>query len=177
MTPAPWVNVLANPSFGTVVSESGSAYTWVENCPRISPHALEQRSRPGHHRRGLLHSRRADRAILVADAAARARRDALCHSPWFWLHRVRAYRERHRLRVVGLCGDGRAGEVHRFEIAQRLGRPAPLVRHRLLGMGAGRPAAQDVCCTCRPKWTSRPARCWRAIFTTPNSRIASSSWM
>ncbi|MBC8001984.1 MAG: cyclic beta 1-2 glucan synthetase, partial [Opitutaceae bacterium] len=31
MTPAPWVNVLANPYFGTVVSESGAAYTWVEN--------------------------------------------------------------------------------------------------------------------------------------------------
>ena len=27
-TPAPWVNVLANPQFGTVVSESGGAYTW-----------------------------------------------------------------------------------------------------------------------------------------------------
>ncbi len=38
-TPAPWVNVLANPFFGTVVSESGSAYTWVENCHefRLTP--------------------------------------------------------------------------------------------------------------------------------------------
>jgi cellobiose phosphorylase len=32
MTPAPWVNVLANPYFGTVISESGAAYTWVENA-------------------------------------------------------------------------------------------------------------------------------------------------
>ncbi|MDD4981965.1 MAG: glucoamylase family protein [Candidatus Omnitrophica bacterium] len=31
-TPAPWVNVLANWNFGTVVSESGSAYTWSENA-------------------------------------------------------------------------------------------------------------------------------------------------
>ncbi|MGH6608685.1 MAG: glucoamylase family protein, partial [Burkholderiaceae bacterium] len=31
-TPLPWVNVLANPSFGTVVSESGQAYTWNENA-------------------------------------------------------------------------------------------------------------------------------------------------
>ena len=39
MTPAPWVNVLANPSFGTVVSESGSAYTWAENAHefRLTP--------------------------------------------------------------------------------------------------------------------------------------------
>lgn len=39
MTPAPWVNVLANPHFGTVISESGSAYTWVENARefRLTP--------------------------------------------------------------------------------------------------------------------------------------------
>lgn len=32
MTPAPWVNVLANPSFGTILSESGCANTWSENA-------------------------------------------------------------------------------------------------------------------------------------------------
>ncbi len=32
VTPAPWVNVLANPQFGTVVSESGLGYTWGENA-------------------------------------------------------------------------------------------------------------------------------------------------
>src|SRR5260370_16027131 len=39
VTPAPWVNVLANPYFGTVVSERGSAYTWVGNCHefRLTP--------------------------------------------------------------------------------------------------------------------------------------------
>jgi cellobiose phosphorylase len=38
-TPAPWVNVIANPEFGTVVSESGSAYTWMENAHefRLTP--------------------------------------------------------------------------------------------------------------------------------------------
>jgi cyclic beta-1,2-glucan synthetase len=38
-TPAPWVNVLANPYFGTVISESGSAYTWAENSHefRLTP--------------------------------------------------------------------------------------------------------------------------------------------
>ena len=38
-TPAPWVNVIANPQFGTVVSESGSAYTWSENAHefRLTP--------------------------------------------------------------------------------------------------------------------------------------------
>ena len=38
-TRAPWVNVLANPSFGTVVSESGLGYTWSENAQlfRLTP--------------------------------------------------------------------------------------------------------------------------------------------
>jgi len=39
MTPAPWVNVLANHSFGTIISESGSANTWSENAHefRLTP--------------------------------------------------------------------------------------------------------------------------------------------
>lgn len=37
--PAPWVNVLANRTFGSVVSESGNAYTWAENAHefRLTP--------------------------------------------------------------------------------------------------------------------------------------------
>ena len=34
-TPAPWINVLANPQFGTVISESGQSYSWVENAHEI----------------------------------------------------------------------------------------------------------------------------------------------
>ncbi len=39
MTPAPWVNVLANSHFGTIVSENGAAYTWSENAHefRLTP--------------------------------------------------------------------------------------------------------------------------------------------
>jgi cyclic beta-1,2-glucan synthetase len=39
VTPVPWVNVLANPHFGTVVTESGLAYTWSENAHeyRLTP--------------------------------------------------------------------------------------------------------------------------------------------
>lgn len=39
VTPAPWSNVLANSHFGTVISESGSAYTWCENAHemRLTP--------------------------------------------------------------------------------------------------------------------------------------------
>ena len=39
ITPAPWVNVLANQGFGTVISENGMAYTWAENSHeyRLTP--------------------------------------------------------------------------------------------------------------------------------------------
>ncbi|WP_118974289.1 GH36-type glycosyl hydrolase domain-containing protein [Taibaiella koreensis] len=38
-TPAPWVNVIANANFGTVVSERGSAYSWAVNAHeyRLTP--------------------------------------------------------------------------------------------------------------------------------------------
>ncbi len=38
-TPAPWSNVIANSGFGTVVTESGSSYTWSENAHeyRLTP--------------------------------------------------------------------------------------------------------------------------------------------
>jgi cellobiose phosphorylase len=38
-TPAPWVNILANAGFGTVLSDSGSAYSWAENAHefRLTP--------------------------------------------------------------------------------------------------------------------------------------------
>ena len=48
-TPAPWVNVLANPYFGAVVSESGSSYTWAENAHefRLTPWANDPVSDAG----------------------------------------------------------------------------------------------------------------------------------
>jgi cellobiose phosphorylase len=47
-TPAPWINVLANPRFGSVVSATGASCTWAENCHeyRITPwpaDAIEER--------------------------------------------------------------------------------------------------------------------------------------
>jgi len=33
-TPAPWVNVIANPTFGTLVTETGSGFTWYGNSQR-----------------------------------------------------------------------------------------------------------------------------------------------
>jgi cyclic beta-1,2-glucan synthetase len=47
-TPLPWVNVLANPAFGTIVTSAGSAFTWAENSRqnRLSPFANDPVSDP-----------------------------------------------------------------------------------------------------------------------------------
>ncbi|MDY0219948.1 MAG: glucoamylase family protein [Desulfobacterium sp.] len=39
VTPAPWVNVLANPGFGSIISENGPVYTWCKNAHeyRLTP--------------------------------------------------------------------------------------------------------------------------------------------
>jgi cyclic beta-1,2-glucan synthetase len=47
-TPLPWSNVLANPAFGTIVSSSGSAFTWAGNSRenRLTPFANDPLSDP-----------------------------------------------------------------------------------------------------------------------------------
>jgi cyclic beta-1,2-glucan synthetase len=47
-TPAPWCNVVANPRFGFVISESGSSFTWVDNSQthRLSPWSNDPLSDP-----------------------------------------------------------------------------------------------------------------------------------
>ena len=47
-TPLPWSNVLANPAFGTIVSSSGSAFTWAGNSRenRLTPFANDPLTDP-----------------------------------------------------------------------------------------------------------------------------------
>ena len=47
-TPAPWVNVLANPRFGCLVSESGAGYSWADNSHehRLTPWSNDPVSDP-----------------------------------------------------------------------------------------------------------------------------------
>ena len=46
--PAPWVNVVANPGFGCLVSDSGLGYTWCGNCQlnRLTPWSNDPVSDP-----------------------------------------------------------------------------------------------------------------------------------
>jgi len=93
----------------------------------------------------------------------------LCHSPWLGYNRVRAHRKRQSLPSYGLCGDGRAGEILGSKIAQCL-RASGRISVTGYWNGCWAICGRKICCTHKPKWTSRPARCWRAIIINRISR-------
>ena len=113
VTPAPWVNVLANPHFGTVISESGPAYTWSENAHefRLTPWDNDPVSDSSGEAFYLRDEERGH--FWSPDAAALPRGDALRHPARIRLQRLRTHRARHPLRAVGLRGPGRSDQVYR----------------------------------------------------------------
>jgi cellobiose phosphorylase len=48
LPPLPWCNILSNPNFGTLISETGTSYSWADNCRenRITPWSNDPVSDP-----------------------------------------------------------------------------------------------------------------------------------
>ena len=139
VTPAPWVNVLANPHFGTVVSENGACLYVERECPRVPPHPLAQRSGQRFRRGGLLPSRRRAGPFLVAHAAAQPGVDAVRDPARIRLQCVRAHGTRDQHGGMGVRGHGRARQIHGAEGAQpdragRGGSPPPDTRNGCWGI-------------------------------------------
>ena len=143
-TPAPWVNVLANAHFGTVVSENGVGYTWSENAHefRLTPWHNDPVTR--RERRSVLPARRGDRPVLVADRRCRLPGEGAVRQPaWLRLQRLRARHRRHPLRTDGLRRPGRRRSSSRCSRSRNdSARAAPALRDRLRRMGARRPAPE-----------------------------------
>ena len=100
MTPAPWINVIANPDFGTLVSESGSATTWSENAHefRLTPWSNDP---VGDANTEALYIRDERRGRFWSPTLLPTpRRRAVRHAPRLRLQRLRARRERHRIRAL-----------------------------------------------------------------------------
>jgi cellobiose phosphorylase len=142
-TPAPWCNVLANPAFGTVISESGSAYTWSEN-------AHEFRLTPWHNdpvsdasgEAFFLRDEESGHFWSPAPLPARGA-GAYVDAPRLRLQRLRARGGRHRLELPVYVALDARGEVLGAAGAQHSGRAARLSATGYVGVGAGRPAAED----------------------------------
>jgi cyclic beta-1,2-glucan synthetase len=177
MTPAPWVNVLANPHLRHAGLESGAAYTWVENAHefRLTPWSNDPVQDPP--------AKPSTSAMSRPASSGRPRRlpargaDALCHPPRLRLHGVRTHGKRHRLRVVGLCGDGRPGEIQVLKLRNVSGASPPPCPSPATGNGCWATCGKTACCTCRPRWTSRPARLLARNGYNTEFPGASSSWM
>ena len=142
-TPAPWVNVLANPWFGTVVSESGARTPGAKTRQsyRLTPwynDPVSDTSGEAFYLRDEEDGRFWSPTPLPVRAA-----DAVHHPSRFWLQRVRERGERHLVRAEDLRRDRCAGEVHRHEAAQPLGPAAAHVDDRLLRVGARRRSADE----------------------------------
>ncbi len=113
-TPLPWVSVLANPGFGTIVTSSGAAHTWCENSRenRLTPfandpvtdptaEAIFMRDEEGGAAWGATPGPlQADVTLPAVGGTPRARRDALAER-----------RARHRAGAGGLRVPERAGQA------------------------------------------------------------------
>ena len=143
-TPAPWVNVLANPHFGTRRVRERQRLHLERERARVPPDAVAQRSGQRRQRRGVLPARRGDRAVLVADAAAaRAATAPYVTRHGFGYSVFEHIEDGIASELCGLRRARRAGQVLGAEGAQRF---------RPRRAGCRRPATSNGCwATCAPK--------------------------
>ena len=145
-----------------VVTESGGAYTWCENAHELPAHAVAQRPGQRRERRSVLPARRGDRPLLVADAAAGARADAVRRPA---TASATASSSTPRTASPPSCAStSRLDAPVKFVVAQAaqpLRPAAPAVGHRLLSNGARRHCATKSPCTSSPRST-RDRRAVRA---------------
>ena len=138
-TPAPWINVIANPDFGFQVSAEGGGYIWSVNEPRAPADALVERS--GHRPAGAgdLCARRGHRRAMDADrrcrcatrprptsaATASATAAFECHARTAW-----------RSNSLEYVAPDRSGQDLAADAAQHVAAPPAAFGDRLRGMGA-----------------------------------------
>ena len=123
-TPAPWSNVLANPTFGCLVTEAGPRCTWVDNSQsrRLTAWANDPVTDPATEA-VFLHDRATDRAWSLTPSprpVGRALPRSACAGP----HDVGARHRRVAQRAVGIGAGGCAGQTGAPASAQRLAKHA-----------------------------------------------------
>ena len=102
-TPAPWINVIANPSFGFQVSVEGGGYTWSINSQQNQISSVVQRPGQRSAWRSLLPSRRRQRRTLGSHGSADSRRNLALRRPaWSGLQPFRAHFARNLARASAI---------------------------------------------------------------------------
>ena len=141
-TPAPWVNVIANPQFGTVVSESGNAYTWAENSHefRLTPWYNDPVPTPA--------ARRSTSATRKPAVSGRPRRCRRAVTTRMSSVTASATASSNTLRTASspscaFMSRPMRRQVRPAEDRQSLRSATPALGDRLLGVGPGRTTRQD----------------------------------
>ena len=171
----PWANVIANPAFGTIVTASGSAYTWAGNSRenRLTPFANDPVTDPTAEALFLRDDETGEAWGADAGAAApHARRAAAVVRHAAGLTRFSHDRARPAPRARRVRGRERAGEVL----------AAHARRTRASARDAERVRVQRVGARSAPRGPADPrrhrarrgdaARCSRATRTTASTRAA-----
>ena len=136
-TPAPWINVIANPSFGFQVSVEGGGYTWSINSRenQLTPWSNDPvGDRPGE----VIYVRDEDSGALWGPTALPIREEAgaLRRPTRPGLQPLRAHLARHRARAAAVRAARRPDQDLAPDDPEQLGpHPAPL-GHRVRGVGA-----------------------------------------
>ena len=175
-TPAPWVNVVANPRFGFQVSESGAGYTWAVNSRenQLTPWSNDPVSDPPGE---AFYVRDEETGELWGPTAAADPRGRvpLRRPPRAGLQPLRAHLARHRAGAPAVRPARRSGQDLAADDREpvRPGRAAS--RSPPTSSGCWAPRAARTRRPSSPRSTRRPARCSRATPGTPTSRAASRS--
>ena len=176
-TPAPWINVICNRSFGFQTSAEGSGYTWSLNSQQnhLTPWSNDPvTDAPGE----VIYLRDEDNwRVVGTDRAADPRGS---DSSYVARHGQGYSRFEHishgiSLELLQYVPLDDSIKISRLKITDLSGRRAASFRHRLCRMGARRFARRLAPHSSSPRSMPTPARCSRAIPGTPSSGSASRS--
>ncbi len=141
-TPAPWVNVLANPEFGSLVTESGSSCTWAVNSGenRLTPWSNDPVTDPSGE---ILYLRDEETGeVWSHNPGAMPRGRALPGASRPGLHHLRAQQPRPAAAAAAVRRGKRAGEDRPAAGGEYLGPAATHHGHLLRRVGARRQRAK-----------------------------------
>ena len=170
-TPAPWINVIANPEFGFQVSTDGSGCTWSGNSRenRLTPWSND----PVEDRSGeVLYVRDDDTGALFGPTALPVRHATGTYVARHGRGYSRFEHTRHgiALDLLQFVPDDESVKVSRLRIRNLSARTRHLTVTAYVGMGARYVRAAPPRPMWQPRWILSPAACSRATcaaVTTP----------
>ncbi len=173
LTPAPWINVIANPDFGFQVSSGGAGFTWAFNSQQNQITAWSNDPVTNESSENI-YIRDLDTGEVWSPTAypIRDRTDPLCRLSRPWLFPLRTCFPRHRHRTYSIRAHKRSGEnlppqTRQPQQAARGAFPSPPMSN-----GRWAPIAPNPNLSSQPRSTHSPPPCSRKI---PGAKISAAA--